>query len=361
MDKDFRFSFDPDLVKEVESWIRKSIHSFLMATYESMAYKLQGIVEDPKYFHSYAYFHTQLLLSLYNNFINIDCMNDVRELIDTGFFQDSYHLAVLYDLYGVSVYLMDRKVLKIQNKALHTALGYCYTSDSENLRGLILYHLILNNKIAGDFSSSLEYFEECENYLQKAGAYRRLMHAKLNKGNVYAEVHLYRLAEKIYQELENSYTQIEEKHIIPKNYESSSWCSLTQGKYAEALEYAQKAYEAGSKFPDIYIAFAYANYKLENYDTSKQAIGRFRKVLSHTPRIDFIDQFFVLLEKRIDQKPLPGYLIERLLKKLPDFRDVELEMVLYPFLTEYYQSIEDYKNASMIQSCWIKYLQFCSS
>ena len=60
-------------------------------------------------------------------------------------------------------------------------------------------------------------------------------------------------------------------------------------------------------------------------------------------------------------KNLFHYLVERLLKKLPDFRDVELEMVLYPFLTEYYQSIEDYKNASMIQSRWIDYLQITTT
>ena len=27
IDEDFRFSFDPDLVEEVESWIRKSVHA----------------------------------------------------------------------------------------------------------------------------------------------------------------------------------------------------------------------------------------------------------------------------------------------------------------------------------------------
>ncbi len=360
MDEDFHFSFDPDLVEEVESWIQRSVHSFVMVTYRSLAYEIKKILNDSKYLHSFAYFHIQLLQVLYDNFLDINCMEQVKELIDVGYFQDNYHLAVLYDLYGVSVYSMDRNILKIQNEALHTALNYCHTLNAIDLRGLILYHLILKQKNSSIIDAT-QYFEECERYLQKAGAYRRLIYAKLNKGNIYTKLHLYPLAERIYQELEFSQSQIDEKYIIPIVYESYSWCSLIQKKYEEALQQVKKADESGSKFPDIYITMAYANYKLGNWKESRQTIFQFRTRFSSNVRADFIRQFFVLLEKRIDQKPLPDYLVERLLKKLPDFRDVELEMVLYPFLTEYYQSIEDYKNASMIQSRWIKHLQFSGS
>lgn len=361
IDEDFHFSFDPSLVEEIESWIRKSVNAFVMVTYDSMSYKLKEIIEDPKYLHSFAYFHTQLLKALYNNWADIDCMDQVKELIDIGYFQDNYHLAVLYDLYGVSVYSMDKKVLKIQNNALHTALGYCHTMDSESLKGLIFYHLIMNNKIARNFTISLEYFEECENYLQKAGAYRRLMHAKLNKANIYAKLQLYPLAEKIYKTLESTQSQINDTIIIIKVYNSYSWYLLIQGKYQEALIKAKAAQKVGSKFPDIYITLTYANYKLKDFKASKQAISQFRNQFSSNLRVDFIDQFFVLLEKAMNDQKIPDHLIKALLKKLPDFHDVELEMVLYPFLTEYYQSIEDYKNASMIQTHWIKYLQFSHS
>ncbi len=360
MDEDFRFSFDPDLIKEVESWIQKSVHSFVMVTYDSIACVIKTILDDPKYFHSFAYFYVLLLQALYDNFVDIDCMEQVKELIDTDYFQDNYYLAVLYDLYGVSVYSMDKKILEIQIEALHTALGYCHTMDSENLRGLILYHLILKQKTASNMRA-LQYFEDCERCLEKAGAYKRLIHYKLNKANIYSAIGLYPLAENIYQNLENIHSQVGEKIIIKKIYESSSWCYLIQRKYNSALYRAKKAEESGSKFPDIYITMAYANYKLGNREESRQAIFQFRTRFSSNVRADFIRHFFVLLEKRIDQKPLPDYLVERLLKKLPDFRDVELEMVLYPFLTEYYQSIEDYKNASMIQSLWIDYLQLTTT
>lgn len=361
IDENFHFSFDPNLVEEIESWIRKSVNAFVMKTYDFMIFEIKGIINDLKYIHSFAHFHTQLLKALYDNFVDIDCMNEIKELIDIGYFQDNYHLAVLYDLYGVSVYSMDKKVLKIQTEALHTALGYCHTIDTEDLRGLILYHLTMNKKISGNFASSLEYFEECENCLQKVGAYRRLMHAKLNKGNVYGELHLYELAEKIYKELETSHTQIEERNIGMRTYESYSWYSLVQGKYQEALIKAKAAQRVGSKFPDIYITLAYANYKLDDFAASKQAISQFRNQFSSNLRVDFINQFFVLLEKAMNDQKIPDHLIKTLLKKLPDFHDVELEMVLYPFLTEYYQLIEDYKNASMIQTHWIKYLQFSHS
>lgn len=328
-----------------------------MMTYESMAYEIKPILDNSKYLHSFAYFHIRLLQGLYDNFLDIDCMEQIKELIDSDYFQDHYHLAVLYDLYGVSIYSMDKKVLKTQIQALHTALSYCNSINSQNLKGLLLYHLILKQKTSSNMNA-LQYFEECDRSLEKTGAYRRLIHYKLNKANIYSTIGLYPLAENIYKNLENIQSQIEEKRIIIKLYECSSWCSLIQEKYEIALFQAKKAKKAGSKFPDIYITLAYANYKLGNLEEARQAILEFRALFSSSPRIDFIQQFFVLLEKRIENKPLPAPLIERLLNQLPDFRDVELEMILYPFLTSYYQSIEDYKNASMIQACWIQYLQF---
>ena len=357
IDEDFRFSFDPDLIEEVESWNRKSVHAFLMMTYESMAYEIKPILDNSKYLHSFAYFHIRLLQGLYDNFLDIDCMEQLKELIDSDYFQDHYHLAVLYDLYGVSIYSMDKKVLKTQIQALHTALSYCNSINSQNLKGLILYHLILKQKTSSNMNA-LQYFEECERSLEKTGAYRRLIHYKLNKANIYSTIGLYPLAENIYKNLENIQYKKKKKRIIIKLYECSSWCSLIQEKYEIALFQAKKAKKAGSKFPDIYLTLAYANYKLGNLEEARQAILEFRALFSSSPRIDFIQQFFVLLEKRIENKLLPALLIERLLNQLPDFRDVELEMILYPFLTAYYQSIEDYKNASMIQACWIQYLQF---
>lgn len=109
IDEDFRFSFDPDLVEEVESWIQRSVHSFVMVTYRSLAYEIKKMLNDSKYLHSFAYFHIQLLQALYDNFLDIDCMEQIKELIDSDYFQDHYHLAVLYDLYGVSIYSMDKK------------------------------------------------------------------------------------------------------------------------------------------------------------------------------------------------------------------------------------------------------------
>ncbi len=172
IDEDFRFSFDPDLIEEVESWNRKSVHAFLMMTYESMAYEIKPILDNSKYLHSFAYFHIRLLQGLYDNFLDIDCMEQLKELIDSDYFQDHYHLAVLYDLYGVSIYSMDKKVLKTQIQALHTALSYCNSINSQNLKGLILYHLILKQKTSSNMNA-LQYFEECERSLEKTGAYRK--------------------------------------------------------------------------------------------------------------------------------------------------------------------------------------------
>lgn len=87
IDEDFRFSFDPDLVEEVESWIQRSVHSFVMVTYRSLAYEIKKMLNDSKYLHSFAYFHIQLLQALYDNFLDIDCMEQIKELIDSIIFK----------------------------------------------------------------------------------------------------------------------------------------------------------------------------------------------------------------------------------------------------------------------------------
>lgn len=358
IDDEFHFDFDPLRVDEIEEWIQKGVNAFVMMTYDAFAFEMKEILEDPKYLCSFAYFHRQILEYLYDNFKDIDCMEEVKDLIDIGYFEDDYHLAVLYDLYGVAVYSMDKKVLDWQRDALNTALGHCYKVGSEGLHGLILYHLIMNQKISGNTIFSLEHFDECEHYLQKAGAYRRLIYLELNKVNIYAELHLYPLAEKIFEMLKNTQSQIDEKSINSKIYGSYSWCALIQRKYEEAVEKAHKAIKLGSHFPDLYITIAYGNYKLGNIDTAKQTISRFRNQFHSDSRADFINLFFSLLEKVLENKRIPDYLIERMLKKLPNYRDVDLEMILYPFLIEYYQSNKEWKNASLIQDQYIDYLHF---
>lgn len=69
IDKDFRFSFDPNLVEEVESWIRKSVHAFVMMIYESISYKLKEIIEDSKYIHSLFYLKKGLIKSFFRTLL----------------------------------------------------------------------------------------------------------------------------------------------------------------------------------------------------------------------------------------------------------------------------------------------------
>ena len=76
--------------------------------------------------------------------------------------------------------------------------------------------------------------------------------------------------------------------------------------------------------------------------------------------MNFINSFFTILERIMDDKNVPDYLIERLLKKLPDFRDVDLEMVLYPLLSDYYCSLGSFQEAYRIQKRWNDYLQFAN-
>lgn len=357
LDPEFTFLFDISLVEETERLIKQYIQSFIMMTYRPKIYELEVFLNKKKYWNSFAFFHMELLQALHDNFKNIDCTEFVKSLIDIHYFSDDFHLAVLYDLYAVSAYSMEKQILKQQIDALKKALGYCQSADAIGLKGLILYHLILKQKTSNDMLA-LQYFEECEYNLQKIGAYRRLLYSKLNKGNIYTTLGLYTLAEEIYKMLEKSQSQIDEKIIIPKIYECSSWCSLLQEKYEEAIEKARKAERLGSRFPDIYITFAYGYYKLGDIQSARQSITRFRNAFSSEPRVSFINSFFTILERIMDDKNVPDYLIERLFKKLPDFRDVELEMVLYPLLSDYYCSLGSFQEAYRIQKRWNDYLQF---
>jgi len=58
-----------------------------MMTYESMAYEIKPILDNSKYLHSFAYFHIRLLQGLYDNFLDIDCMEQIKELIDSIIFK----------------------------------------------------------------------------------------------------------------------------------------------------------------------------------------------------------------------------------------------------------------------------------
>lgn len=185
-----------------------------------------------------------------------------------------------------------------------------------------------------------------------------MIYLKLNKGNIYAELHLYPLLKKYSKCLRILNHKSMKKSISSKIYGSYSWYLLVQRKYEEAVEKAHKAIKLGSHFPDLYITIAYGNYKLGNVDTAKQTISRFRNQFRSDSRADFINLFFSLLEKVLENKRIPDYLIERMLKKLPNYRDVDLEMILYPFLIEYYQSNEEWKNTSLIQDHYIDYLHF---
>lgn len=357
LDPDFHFSFDMAYIAKAEAFIRQYVQAFVMMTYKKNLFELETFLNEPALCHSFAFFYRELLEILYDTFKEIDCKKRVQHLLDLQYFTDDYYLALLYDLLGISEITMNVEVLKRQNKALKTALFYCRGIREDGLHGMILYHFILNLKKTNN-PEALEYFNECEHTLQKAGAYRRLTHSKLNKGNLFTSLRFYSLAQEAYADLELLLNHNDEDSLILRVYESSSWCALLQGKYEEAIEKARKAERLGSRFPDIYITFAYGYYKLGDIQSARQSITRFRHAFSSEPRVNFINSFFTILERIMDDKNVPDYLIERLLKKLPDFRDVELEMVLYPLLSDYYCSLGSFQEAYRIQKRWNDYLQF---
>ena len=359
LDPDFHFSFDLSLVDHADAFVFKCIQSLIFVTYPSSMYEIENFIDHSQYRDSFAFFHYLVVQNIYECIQEKDCMESTQYLIDSNFFVDPRYYALLYDINGASGSLKNDQMFMRQIQSFQKALGFCHGANCDGLRGLILYHLILiykQYKCLGAF----QYLEECEHSLEKAGAYRRLLYAKLNKGNFYIKLGLYTLAQEIYRNLEHSQSQIDEKEIISRICASSSWCSLLQGKYEEAIEKARKAERLGSRFPDIYITFAYGYYKLGDIQSARQSITRFRHSFSSDPRVNFINSFFTILERIMDDKNVPDYLIERLFKKLPDFRDVELEMVLYPLLSDYYCSLGSFQEAYRIQKRWNDYLQFAN-
>lgn len=357
IDSKFHFSFDMSYIAKTEAFIRQYVQAFVMMTYKKKLFELETFLNEQAICHSFAFFYRELLEILYDTFKEIDCTKRVQHLLDLQYFTNDYYLALLYDLLGISEITMNAEVLKRQNKALKTALFYCRGIREDGLHGMVLYHFILNLKMTNN-PEALEYFNECEHILQKAGAYLRLTHSKLNKGNLFTSLRFYSLAQEAYADLELLLNHSDDDSLILRVYESSSWCSLLQGKYEEAIEKARKAKRLGSRFPDIYITFAYGYYKLGDIQSAEHSITRFRHSFSSEPRVSFINSFFTVLERVMENKIVPDYLIERLFKKLPDFRDVDLEMVLYPLLSDHYYSLGSFQEAYLIQKRWNEYLQF---
>lgn len=357
LDPDFHFSFDFSLVDYADAFILKCIQALIFVTYESSLHELEDFLDHSKCRDSFAFFHYLVVQNIYECIQEKDCMESTQYLIDSNFFVDPRYYALLHDINGASGSLKNDQMFQKQIQSFQKALSFCHGANCDGLRGLILYHLILIHK-RYKCLGAFQYLEECEHSLEKVGAYRRLLYAKLNKASIYTELGLYPLAEEIYKNLEPSQTQVDERDVLPLVYANYSWCSLVQGKYEDAVKKAKKAEKLGSRFPDIYITFAVGYYKLDDIDSAKQSIIRFRNSFSSDPRVNFINLFLTLLERLMDKKKAPDYLIEQILKKLSDFRDVDLEMVLYPLLTEYYRSIDRLNEVCVVQKRWIDYLQF---
>ena len=357
IDSNFVFLKDPSILKEYDKWVRDCAYHFVHLTAENILGPLKEFVERTNP-HSFAFFHHQLLAVYVAKFENRKCEEEVTQLYEGNFFEDPFYQAVLNDFMGMRPSLSDGRSLDEAIQYLRSAQNYCSMAFDPGLSGLILYHQIYRFVNGSRTIEAYEIIERCENALQRAGAYRRMLYVALNKGILFIQMHLYPKAIATFEELLRSSQQINEPDFIQTIYDNLAWCCFLQDQDEKALRYARLARKAGSRFPDIYIVLAFSSYRLKRQRDCLGFISMYLKKTQGSPREKFIASFLQLLRfhltgnSRFDKKQ------HQIEQQLQNFKSVQLEIPFYTLLIQHYSEQGRSDCVIAYQAKLIHYLKF---
>ncbi|WP_288162248.1 hypothetical protein [Dubosiella newyorkensis] len=357
LDRDYRFIRDVSKVIEAENWIDRCLNGFLNLSYSDLMEELKSYLDHMENKHSLAHFHYSLIELFNALFNNEGSMKNVENLIDSGYFADSYHLAILYDLHGIIEDFTAAPDIQIQIESLKRALLYAEQCEDFALIGLIEYHLNYHYSDANDLIRALASVEQAKKHFQRSGCYRRLISAQMNEANIYLKMRIYSKAEEIYLSLLTQREQVQNDFLGSTLYENLAWCEFLQEKDKKALTYALKAKDEKSTFPDIDIVLVFSNYRLQRFEQARQFAKLFLDHGSKEERVKFIKLFMRLVLQVLDQKSDLSGLINEIQSQLSSFQMVELEIPFYSLLIDHYQSKNEWEQTIKYQDLLIKYLK----
>lgn len=358
--KDPAYKFNRKIAQlgESEQWVDRCVQDFINLSYFEKLDEMKLYLEQEENKHSFAYFHYKIAKSFYDLFQNKGTAEDIKKIVDSQYFASEYHLAILYDLWGIVEDSPDLEVIRSQIQCLQKALRYARQTNHHGLIGLVEYHLMYRYDDLNDPMQALEFAESCKVHLQRAGAYRRILTVQMNEGILYRKLRIYSKAIGIFTNLSVNKDQVMDNQIKTSLYDNFSWCLFMQEKDEQALEYAMRSRSLKSTFPDIYIVLAFSSYRLKQFDHSRQFAQEFIEQDQEDGRAQFVKLFMRLLLNVLDQEPNVQDLQVQIASLLPSYRAVELEIPFYSLLIDHYRRFNDLEQVVDLQEKMIHYLKF---
>ncbi len=358
IDSDYDFNEKVSKLSEAEQWIDFCLQGFINLSYFDKLDEIKNYLDQEENKHSFAYFQYCLIEQFYDLFSNKGSMKAIEKLIDSGYFLDPYHLAILYDLNGIIEDFTIVSSIQVQIEHLKTALSYAKQSENIALIGLIEYHLNYHYSDVNDLIRAMDMVEQAKDHFQRSGCYRRLISVQVNEANIYMKMRIYSKAESIYKSLSIQREQIKNDFLESTLYENLAWCNFLQENDEKALDYALQAKEEGSTFPDVDIVLVFSNYRLKRFEKAREFAKSFLKKDSTSERAKFIKLFMHLVLQVLDSKTDPCDLADQIQSQLSSFQMVELEIPFYTLLVDFYQSEKKYEQALKYQGLLVNYLKF---
>lgn len=364
------YCFDPSISKfeESDKILQEAFDDFFYRTYYSKINKYEDYLSDSSNRDSFGYFNYRLIEIYYLAFQHRETLKEIKQLIDLGCYLDDYHQALLYDLYGYAIDGKDKETTEKKLVYLYKARILAHSAGNGNrLEGLINYHIIRRYKDLSKPDKCLPMIEECKSLLQKENSYIRLLHFLATEGTIYQQLNLYSLASKVYIELLKNCRQVKsEQNLVRIAYDNLTWCEFAQTKYLSAVEYAQSALKNGSMFPDIFIVLSYGNLQIGKGNEALKYIKLYFQQERSTIREKIIGDFLILVKScveswKVKSNHVSEVLINQIIESLPIVRGIELELALYPMLSEHYTFFNQYKKGLYYEKLYSNYLrkEFC--
>lgn len=340
----YRFSEEIAQIEEAEHWIEVCVQRFLDTTYCTNLDDVKQRLREKERSHSFAFFHWRLLALFLQVMHDEDCEDELRELLAIGWFQESAHQSLLYDLLGVSKDPASVKTLQDQIRALQKARSLAWDAHCAPLIALTDYHLVWKHSRYQRTKAFL-YFEEGEKFLNRTGAINRLLHFKLNQGILYRRLQMNELALSVFRSLLESSPSISNPDLKQRILENLAWSEFVLEHFESAIQTARQAIVHHNEFPDLAIVLVMSPFHQKKLDKARIELERFLAKPVLDERSALIHDFLELVQKIMRDEPGIAPFATRIESRCASFRDVELEDSLYWILSEYYESKADYKTA----------------
>ncbi|EOS61255.1 hypothetical protein C815_00590 [Firmicutes bacterium M10-2] len=352
--KRYSFCFDKNKKKEAKDLIRKCIIAFVYRSQKEILDELESYLSDPSNLHSYAFFETKLIEMIYDYFADLPFQERLPFMLEHMNLYDHTDQSLIYDLHGLSkLRAYDQSAIE----CFQSAKALSVLVNIPGWLGLIDYHLIITYLQSMNPVKAFPLFEECSREFQTAGAHRRILNLRFNQAQCFLKLGLFEEADQIHINLLQTYDQVDTDRfvaIISVNY---SWSQFLQKNYANAIKLCQKALALHSQFPDLYITLSYSFYQLDEPEKALSVIADFRTQERTDPRSKMVMKFLDVLESYLlEYGPAFEHLANQLLPLLTEWKDLEIDLLIYQMLIDYHKAKQNEHALCDIQDKMIQFL-----